>query len=120
MPSIETVEPPRRRCFRFNLRTLLVLVTVACVWLAYSVNWIGERRSFREAKSVHPFYSACDAGTPGLLWLFGEREVVLLYLAHPTKEVIVEAERLFPEAQILDAVDDPYFPAAYSTVPPAD
>jgi hypothetical protein len=25
--------PPRRRWFRFSLRTLFVLVTVLCVWL---------------------------------------------------------------------------------------
>jgi hypothetical protein len=30
--------PPRRRWFRISLRTLLLLVTVLCIWLGVKVN----------------------------------------------------------------------------------
>jgi hypothetical protein len=38
---------PRRRWYQFSLRTMFVLVTVACVvlaWVGYSLNWIRQRR----------------------------------------------------------------------------
>ena len=35
--------PPRRRWFRFSLRTLFVLVTIFGVWLGVQVKWIRDR-----------------------------------------------------------------------------
>ena len=41
---------PLRRWFAFRLRTLFVLVAVLSIplaWVAYSLNWIRERREFK-------------------------------------------------------------------------
>ena len=34
---------PPRRWFRFSLRTMFVLVTMACVWLGWQVKWLKDR-----------------------------------------------------------------------------
>src|SRR5688572_30141369 len=39
-------EKPPRRCFRFSLRALLVLVAVVAIWLGWSLNWVLQRRDF--------------------------------------------------------------------------
>ena len=39
-----TPSKPRRRWFQFSLRTLFVLVTVLCVWLAVTVNRARKQR----------------------------------------------------------------------------
>jgi hypothetical protein len=95
---------PRRRWFSFSLRTLFVLVTLAALvvgWVAWSLNWIRQRREF-----VHRF--ELDTGiltvdpvpsAPGLLWLFGEKGVQHILLPHESE--YAEAQRLFPEAQII-------------------
>src|SRR5262245_5702551 len=76
---------PSRR-FRYSLRTLFVVVTLLCVWLGYSLNWIRQRREFiaeqqardavitkwgGEIASPHPPGQAAPRAPAGL-WLFGE------------------------------------------------
>jgi hypothetical protein len=38
------VAAPKRRWFRFSLRTMFVVVTITCGWLSYEANWIRQRR----------------------------------------------------------------------------
>jgi hypothetical protein len=41
--------PPRRRWFRWSLRTMFVVVTAAaflCGWVVYQLNWIRQRRDY--------------------------------------------------------------------------
>lgn len=101
------------RWFRFSLRTLLVLMTVFCVWLGMQWNWIRDRRAYL---SEHPNALRAPtsgdtvASAPGLLRIFGERgatRVVVVasdYAArHRRVESFpeaIEARRLFPEAKI--------------------
>ena len=42
------VSPPRRRWFRFSLKTLFVVLTLFGVWLGVQVNWIRQRREARQ------------------------------------------------------------------------
>ena len=42
---------PRRRWFRFSLRTMLVLVTVISVYLGWAANWKRQRREFLKSLS---------------------------------------------------------------------
>src|SRR5258708_10246160 len=79
---------PKRRWFRFSLRTMFVVVTLFGCWLAYSLNWIRQRHDFiadetsvREHHPTHDTWSATIVGrgknppapwAPSMLWAFGE------------------------------------------------
>ena len=89
---------------RFSLRTLFVVLTVFCIWLGYSLNWIKERREL----IGYPYPSNDTAGpgaiepaAPGLLWMLGERGVAVLLINAEDKEYELRARRLFPEAHIV-------------------
>jgi hypothetical protein len=96
-------ETPNRRPFRFGLKSLFILVTLAAIWAAYSASWIRQRRDFvRKLEldswpfTVARFDSAVSA--PHLLWLFGEKGAEGIVLGNEPD--MAEARRLFPEAQI--------------------
>ena len=57
---------------RFRLRTLLIVVTALCCYLAYEMNWIRQRRAFFNAdENIYASFGSTRA--PGLLWLFNAR-----------------------------------------------
>ncbi len=115
---------PKRRWFAYSLRTLFVVVTVfglAVGWFIYQLNWIRQRREAMDKYSQTyndpaERYEKED-GTivsfhaPGLLWLFGERNVreftmnvpenpddpAMWFYSHPEVQRI---QCLFPEAQV--------------------
>jgi len=122
-----TSTPTRRRRFRFSLRTMIVAVTLAAVFIGYHVNWIHERRAVADARKStwcrSLYFSDIDRiikprpCAPGLLWLFGECGVVscTMFFGYEPKEhftyhnrdltPLEEAEvsrikRLFPEAEV--------------------
>ena len=43
-----TETKPKRRWFRFSLRTLLVTVTLLCVWLGWQARIVQERKGLLE------------------------------------------------------------------------
>ncbi len=95
------LDSSNHRRFRFSLRTLFVLVTLAALWIGWSFNWIRERREFvREGNTSAPCAHGSTSRAPCLLWLFGEQgaEVVLLFTDE--KADYDRARRLFPEAQV--------------------
>jgi hypothetical protein len=110
-----TTPPARRRWYQFSLGTMLIVVTVVCVWLGYELNWIGQRHAI-----IKDCYSHVeDAGlraAPGLLWLFGEpgyREIrpryytvnwYPLFTPQAAEEHRLERKRirsLFPEVETI-------------------
>ncbi|MGD9721181.1 MAG: hypothetical protein AB7O59_03890 [Pirellulales bacterium] len=107
---------PKRRWFRWSLRTMFVVVTVLGGWLAYQVNWIAQRHQFLESPAVCEFRGAVMLGgrAPGALWLLGEPGVKGMSVAIVAKgrpgdvdrfdwelhETVREARRLFPEAGV--------------------
>ena len=55
-----TETKPKRRWFRFSLRTLFVLVTIIGKRLGYSFNWIRQKSWYRQIHSSH----RCDRESP--------------------------------------------------------
>jgi hypothetical protein len=110
--------PPKRRWFRYSLRTLFVVVTVIGCWLGYELNWIRERRAFIASEVSTRIdedwwnCSVTDGGrsAPGLLALFGEEGFSALSVLAESQSVelltandrqrLQEARHLFPEATI--------------------
>jgi hypothetical protein len=113
----------RRIWFRFSLRTLFVLVTLfgcAMGWVAYSLNWIRQRREFCARPDVEALVVADGdySQAPAFLWLFGEkgRGIIRIIIDLPVwPEAVVPADRkrtveeqtlldhaknLFPEAEV--------------------
>ena len=111
-------EIPKRRWFRYSLRTLFVGVTVFACWLGYQLNWIRQRHEFvgqRLTPAGHSLYPRIvstgggAAGAPRTLRLFGERGYAHISISlfqggqdHPPddRRELEMARRLFPEAQL--------------------
>jgi hypothetical protein len=78
---------PKRRWFRFTLRTLFVVVTVFGIWLGYELNWIRQRHAVLSGPHVVSYVSGVNgvspvqALAPWSLRLFGERGAYLVFLA---------------------------------------
>lgn len=99
---LEQARPNRRRWLRFSLRTLFVLVTLACIYLGYAANGKRQRRAFLDSHNVYPI-SQEEVGTPtNLPWslrMIGEVGYYRIYFTeHSTPEDQATLERLFPEA----------------------
>ena len=52
---------PQRRWFRFSLRTLFVLVTVLCCWLAWESSVVRARKNLLRELKVNPTYTVTTA-----------------------------------------------------------
>ncbi len=115
---------PKRRWFRFSLRTLFVVVTISAVvlgWRAYSLNWIQERQKAgvlaEPPWDVPRIVVGSEEGSaPGLLWLFGERGYDRLRIAFPDE---ADKHRLSNEQQqVLERIRSLYPEATVEVVPP--
>ena len=65
---------PKRRWFRFSLRTLFVLVTIAGLaagWVLHQLNWLEQRREF--TKHGFPGFGQYENPSPWPLSLLGEQ-----------------------------------------------
>lgn len=62
-PSIS--RPPRKRWFRFSLRTLFVALTVSCLWLGFEVTQARRQRAAVQALEKLGAYVAYDYDEPG-------------------------------------------------------
>ncbi|MBX3413548.1 MAG: hypothetical protein KF708_12730 [Pirellulales bacterium] len=103
-------EAPRHRWFQFQLRTLLVVLGLVSVILAYRANWIRQRRAAAVGWKItdfEPLHPHAPARAPGLLWLLGERGYGALYresskpLTNEEETQLAKAELLFPEALVV-------------------
>jgi len=73
---------PKRRWFRFSLRTLFVVVTVFCLWLGYHVNWMQQRRALLNKQSVTVSFAPARRPPSFGLWLLGERGATGVFLQY--------------------------------------
>ena len=115
-------EAPPRRWFQFSLRTMLVLMALASLplaWVAYALSWISERHAAFSSRHVllainfDDIQPASDddvlvpfPSPPAGLWLLGEKGVTDLRCAVESKESIEKHMRLFPEARFFRVVLD--------------
>ena len=118
---------PKRRWFRFSLRTLFVAVTVFGCWLGYYLNWVRQRHALLDEPNVTASFLPRQLAASLALRLLGERGAKSVFLHYswlsPTLSESDEAQRnlasrLFPEATIqvqtgtVDFSDDPGKPAS--------
>ena len=106
--------PPRRRWFRYSLRTLFVVVTVFCVWLGVQVKWIHDRHAFLRR---YPYFLDLPAyntqyieitpreAVPWSLRILGEQEVDMLLGGELSEAEQRRIRQLFPEAYIETGVE---------------
>lgn len=109
--------PPRRHWYQFSLRTFFVLVTVVCGgfgwWVQRTREWIRQRQEWLTTQHYNPEFGTAGIKLtavplqppaiptpPGGLWFFGEKGVAQIVVA-TTIDDQQEAERLFPEAEVL-------------------
>ncbi len=104
---------PRRRWFRYSLRTLFVVVTVAGVWLFPKLKWIIDRHDARAWIGTQAEYwddlqvSQCaepGVAAPWQLRMLGESGVKVISVVVDASAADAkqrELEWLFPEAHVL-------------------
>ncbi len=92
---------------RYGLRTLLILLAVTSVllaWIGHSLRWIEQRNDWRDNPAHVGFacmseYPGSDEPptAPGGLWVFGEKGVGTIWCLPAQLESV---RRIFPEADI--------------------
>lgn len=88
---------------RFTLRVLLMVMTLLCVWVAYSFNWIRQRHEALAEIGVTVIDEDATETAPRLLFLFGEpgyRYIGLVFEGPQQIEQFARLQLLFPEAEI--------------------
>ncbi len=103
---------PRRRWFRFSLRTLFVLMTLLCVWLGWNVYQVRQREAVLQYLQQHQIYM--EATNPYLVhpwrrslpfmwsWL-GAKPVgyIMLPVSLYSDGDCRTVQQLFPEATVV-------------------
>jgi hypothetical protein len=135
MQSMNTPSP--RRWFRFSLRTMLVVVTALCVWLAWESSVVRERRELRRELTESQFEFQTEVWvspplivSPGpsppkvarvslIRRLLGDEAVQKIwYVPHyqepeETKELLARLQRVFPEAELSERLFEPCHPGCF-------
>jgi hypothetical protein len=98
-------DKPHRRWFRFSLKTVLVVMTLASIalaWARFSLDWIHERQTAEFADfGGDQFVDASKLPrAPGGLWLFGEKGRGQVVCRNASD--LERYSRLFPEAKVTD------------------
>jgi hypothetical protein len=106
--------------FKFSLLTMLSMVIVVSLitWIAIQTNWIRKRQAWRNPTSG-AVRSTQEREAPGLLGLFGEGGESWIEIKNGTDEQVAEVQRLFPEATVVIAGQQPtsHKPGLSSTLP---
>ena len=102
-------DKPRRRWFRFGLRTMFVVLTVFGVWLGWQVNIVQKRKNLRPWIEEHQVMPSTLIGIhiphPQLSWVrsaLGDESMpwLITFPRDVDKEKLREVKHWFPEAAI--------------------
>jgi hypothetical protein len=99
---------PKRRWFRFSLRTLFVVVTLFGCWLGYNLNWIRARRNVLDSGEAGlvdwgPYSARNNHSPPWPLGWFGEqspRTAGLVLTPSASDADLARVQSLFPEMRV--------------------
>ena len=109
-------EKRKRRWLRFSIRTLLLAVTVFCVWLGWQANVVRERNAMRRwisnrGGAIDPndfswigqgMYQPTQLGEPSLARrLLGDKRVSFVYLPSDQVGEARRVREVFPDAEIV-------------------
>ena len=114
---------PKRRWFRFSLRTLFVVMTVFACWLGYEINWIRQRHIvvgdtqvqtaryylgvWIDSKTRQSHSRRIYSVAPWPLNWLGEPGYWGVALKQGTSDdEVARVRRLFPEAEAVVVVDE--------------
>jgi hypothetical protein len=125
---------PRRRWFRFSLRTMLVVVTILSVWLAWESSVVRQRRTALAELRASGAYQVVTAeawsqqNSPfaGLFappksvswmrkWLGDEavQEIWYSWYPAPTESELAHLRKVFPEAEVREIPAEPCHPGCF-------
>ena len=101
---------PKRRWFRFSLRTMFLAVTVFCVWLGWNVEQVRKRDRLLRSSEVYVWPSRSPYMLPPpshkfmpVAWsLLGARKLIGISLNQKrfTQADLEHYESMFPEAEM--------------------
>jgi hypothetical protein len=98
---------PKRRWFRFSLRTLFVVVTVGCIWLGWQVKVVRDRRAALEyfseqERDVWLFPGPSKRSIPAWRRWLGDTSIATITTGGMQRPQDLELARTcFPEAVVL-------------------
>ena len=102
------IPAPKRRWFRFSLRTMFVAVTVLGGWLGWNIHFVQERQSLRDRLKNTPTFREAEVDmstqpTSIPIWRewLGDKPVVYLNLHVPMNDEGRRVRYYFPEAYVI-------------------
>ena len=96
-------DPPRRRWFRYSLRTFFVVVTIFGVWLGYQVKWIRDRQEALDQHVCIGSLAPPQRDAPWPLRWFGEVGYHSIVIRMPdSQQEVARVGHLFPESQVIE------------------
>src|SRR6185295_19870567 len=101
-----TSEKPRRRWFRYSLRTIIVALTLLCAWLAWNVSIVRERNYWcRWIQEQGGICSAMGPDPNAISWvrrLMGDDVTNIIHLPRTVpRSTFDQISAAFPEAGIV-------------------
>jgi hypothetical protein len=96
----------RRRWLRFSLRGLLVVVTLAAIWLGWNVYVVNQRKAALAAPGIETWTRSSALSLPPWRRWFGDQAVGII-VSNDSSHVVA-LKRLFPEAEVIEILEDDF------------